>query len=124
MPLHVGIDLASAEEVQESLVRLGERYRRRIYTPAELRECGDDSLRLAARFAAKEATLKALRRRDEAVSWRSIGVVNEAGGAPRLELTGAAAQLARARGVTGLSLSLTHQRPLAAAIVLAEVSER
>jgi holo-[acyl-carrier protein] synthase len=124
MSVQVGIDLVSAEEVRDSLAHLGDRYRDRIYTEAELRECGADVLRLAARFAAKEATMKALRRKDEPLPWRSIGVTTDAVGRPCLELTGPAATLARERRVIRLSVSLTDEAPSAAAIVFAEVEER
>jgi holo-[acyl-carrier protein] synthase len=124
MPVQVGIDLVSAEEVRESLSQHGDRYRHRIYTEAELRECGTDPLRLAARFAAKEATMKALRSEDESLPWRSISVTRNSIGRPSIGLTGRAATIARQVGVTRLRLSLTHGALLAAAIVFADVKER
>jgi holo-[acyl-carrier protein] synthase len=118
----VGIDLVAVEEVREALARHGGRYLERVYTPTELRECGTDERRLAARFAAKEATMKALGRTDEPIPWCAIGVRTDASGTPTLELTGAAAELARQRGVTGLNLSFSLKRRLAAAVVLAQRS--
>jgi holo-[acyl-carrier protein] synthase len=110
-----------AEEVEESLRIHGDRYLRRVYTEEELHDCGSNARRLAARFAAKEAAMKALGRADEGISWRSIAVERGATGSPSLKLTGAAADLARRRGVRELSVSITHQSSLVAAVVLAEI---
>jgi holo-[acyl-carrier protein] synthase len=119
MNVAVGIDLVCAERIQESMREHGERYLHRVYTAAELADCDGDPLRLAARFAAKEATMKVLRRGDEALPWNSIGVRRDGAGRPSIELTGAAAELAEARGVGSLELSLTHDGGYAAAVVLA-----
>jgi holo-[acyl-carrier protein] synthase len=120
MPIAVGIDLVEVEEVEATLHRHGERYLRRIYTDRERHDCAGDPRRLAARFAAKEATMKALRRSHEPLPWRSIGVRLGAAGEPALELSGAAAALAEDRAVNFLSVSVTHERGVAAAVVLAE----
>jgi holo-[acyl-carrier protein] synthase len=120
MSVSVGIDLVKVEQVQESMARHGSRYLQRIYTEQELADSAGDPARLAARFAAKEATMKALGRGDEGIGWRSIAVHRAATGQPTIELSGAAAELARARGVTALAVSLTHEPQHAAAIVLAE----
>jgi holo-[acyl-carrier protein] synthase len=117
--LRVGLDLAGVAGVADSIALHGERYLRRVYTDDELRESGGEPHRLAARFAAKEATMKALDRGDEALPWTSIGVHGDVGGRPQLVLTGAAAELARARGVTSFELSITHDGGYAAAVVLA-----
>src|SRR5258706_12086466 len=73
-PLRVGTDIVAVAEVARSIELFGDRYLRRVYTDAELEYClsrGPNApLHLAARFAAKEAALKALRLGDRAVSWR------------------------------------------------------
>lgn len=111
----------SREEVEQTLRAHGNRYLERIYTPEERAEAGDHPLALAARFAAKEATMKALRHGDEALPWRSIALVHGAGRRPSLRLSGPAADLARRAGVGRLWVSLSYRRCLAAAIVFAEV---
>jgi|SRR5665213_1489966 len=126
MGLRVGIDLVSVGDVEASIDRYAERYLNRVYTPDELSECRatDGTLvteRLATRFAAKEALLKALRTDDEAIPWSDIAVRSGRFGAPSLELTGAAREAARRRGVRHVEVSLTHDGPLAAAVVVAEV---
>jgi holo-[acyl-carrier protein] synthase len=121
MPLEVGIDFVSREEVEEAIRRHGRRYLERVYTPRERADSESNPLRLAARFAAKEATMKALGRGDGPLDWRTIELRQDADGRPTLHLTGAAGELARRAGVEGLSVSLSHRRQLAAAVVLAKV---
>jgi holo-[acyl-carrier protein] synthase len=123
MAISVGIDLVEIDEVLESLRLHGERYLNRVYTEAEQRDCGRDPRRLAARFAAKEATMKALGIADDAVSWRSIEVTHTENGRPSIRLTGAAAVIGQKRGTLTLDLSLTHQRSSAMAVVLAELDD-
>ena len=127
MSISIGIDLTAADAVAGSLRTHGARYLERVYTERERRDCavpagGTDAGRLAARFAAKEATMKALQRDDEPIPWTSIGVCTDGAGRPTLELTGAAAALARRRGATGLAVSLTHEGGFAAAVVIAELA--
>jgi len=118
MPIAVGMDLVDYDEIAEAL-RRGDRYLRRIYTDEELDVCGANPRLLAACFAAKEAAMKALSRTDQPIPWRSIELRMRPGSQPSLELTGAAASLAQERGVTGLSVSVTHGSHSAAAVVLA-----
>jgi holo-[acyl-carrier protein] synthase len=122
MPIAVGIDLVGYEEIEETLGR-GDRYLRRIYTDEELDACGTSPRLLAACFAAKEATMKALSRTDQPIPWRSIELRMRPGTQPSMELTGAAASLALQRGMTGLSVSVTHSSHSAAAVVLASTGD-
>jgi holo-[acyl-carrier protein] synthase len=123
VPLRVGIDLVKASTVAEALAEHGERYLRRVYTDAEVAQCGGpggspDPLRLAARFAAKEAAMKVLRPGDAAVPWPAIEVVRDPAGVPQLTLHGPAAELADDAGLTDFALSLTHEDAYAAAVVV------
>jgi holo-[acyl-carrier protein] synthase len=123
VPLRVGIDLVKANTVAEALAEHGEHYLQRVYTAAEIAQCdgpdgAPDPLRLAARFAAKEAAMKVLRPGDAAVPWPAIEVVRDAGGVPVLTLHGPAAELADAAGLTAFALSLTHEDAYAAAVVV------
>jgi holo-[acyl-carrier protein] synthase len=115
----VAIDIACADEIEESIRVHGQRYLTRVYTTSELRECGTSARRLAARFAAKEATMKVLRRGDEPLPWTSIAVGRDECGSPALQLNGAAADLAERQGLTALALSITDRGGLTAAVVLA-----
>jgi holo-[acyl-carrier protein] synthase len=102
MPTRVGIDLVSVDAVQDAIRLHAERYLERIYTEGELKDCqttdGVDPLRLAARFAAKEATLKVLRPGDEEIPWRAIEVLRYPSGWVGLQLSGPAASLAASAG--------------------------
>jgi holo-[acyl-carrier protein] synthase len=128
MAVRVGIDLVSVDSVEDAISEHADRYLTRIYTDRELDDCrtgdGVDAERLAARFAAKEATLKALRAGEGGIPWKSIGVRREPGGAVELELTGPAATLAANAGVADMSVSLTHEAGYAAAVVVADVTSR
>jgi holo-[acyl-carrier protein] synthase len=121
--MRVGIDLVSVDSVQKAIQLHAEHYLERVYTKDELHDCqtsqGVDPLRLAARFAAKEATLKVLRPADEAVPWNSIEVFRDPAGWVELKLSGSAAALAAASGLSDFSLSITHEDRFASAVVIA-----
>ena len=124
MVIHVGLDLVSVAQVSETLRGpLAARYLARVYTDGEVGDCrtadGIDPQRLAARFAAKEATLKVLAEAD-GVPWRDIEVERASSGAVRLTLHGRAAERAADVGVVDLALSLTHEDGFAAAVVIAD----
>jgi holo-[acyl-carrier protein] synthase len=127
MPVRVGNDLALAESVKDSVDRHGRRYLDRIYTERELADCAGsgrlDHERLAARWAAKEATIKVLRPSSEdAVPWRDIELDRRPGGWTALRLGGRAAELAATAGISDLAVSVAHEAGLASAVVVAEVT--
>ena len=125
MAIRVGTDLMSVESVRSSIRTHKSRYLERVYTERELNDCrtdaGVDPRRLAARFAAKEATMKVLRPNDEAIPWRSIEVRRQPSGWVDIELSGAAAALAADAGVSELALSISHEGELASAVVIARL---
>ncbi|MDA8313284.1 MAG: holo-ACP synthase [Actinomycetota bacterium] len=92
----------------------------RLFTDQEQRDGHGDAQRLAARFAAKEATMKALGRGIGSVGWHDVEVVRLESGEPSLRLSAAAASLAASRGVGSWHLSLTHTANVAIAMVVAE----
>jgi holo-[acyl-carrier protein] synthase len=122
----VGVDLASIEELRQAINQFGERYLHRLFTERELAECqsrADPAPHLAARFAAKEATFKALRLEGPQPPWTSIEVYSDQDGRCELRLTGAAAALASERGIAKLVVSLTHEGDMAAAVVVGSPPE-
>jgi holo-[acyl-carrier protein] synthase len=128
VPIRVGIDLVAVSAVKAALEAAhGERYLERVYTDGELEDCrtpaGVDPERLAARFAAKEATLKVLPIGDEGFALTAIEIRREPSGRVYVQLNGRAAQLARDAGVTDLAVSLTHEDGFAAAVVVAELQD-
>jgi holo-[acyl-carrier protein] synthase len=119
----VGVDLTSVAEVSDAVGRLGDRYLERIYTPHELACCTGTAQvvaeGLAARFAAKEAVLKALRPVGARPPWLSIEVRRVDGGACGIRLSGSARRLAAEAGITEVALSMTHETYWAVAVVVA-----
>jgi holo-[acyl-carrier protein] synthase len=124
MALRIGIDIVDVAEIEDSVARFGDRYLRRIYTQRELEACADGAnvRRLAAHFAAKEATFKAISANDSAIDWRSVEVQLGAHGDATVELSGPAQWLAGSEGIVTLTASVGRTRRHAAAVVVAEGS--
>lgn len=124
MVLGLGTDLTEVARIRRSVERFGSRFLERIYTPGEIAYCfrkKDAAESLAARFAAKEAGAKALGTGiSRGVSWQEFEVRREPSGKPGLWLSGRAGELAAELGIDRISLSLTHTRDLAMAVVVAE----
>lgn len=120
----VGVDLAEVPRIRASFERFGERFRDRIFTPLEIAYCESKANkyeRYAARFAAKEAGMKAIgtgMRRG--VRWVDFEVANLPSGKPTLRFHGVAAQVAERLGVTNVALSLTHTSETSLAHVILE----
>jgi holo-[acyl-carrier protein] synthase len=124
MILGTGVDLAEVHRIRASVDKFGDRFVRRIYTAAEIayvERKANRYERYAARFAAKEAGMKAIgtgwRR---GVTWQDFEVANLPSGKPTLRLHGVAAQIAERLGVRNVSLSLTHTSELGMAHVILE----
>jgi holo-[acyl-carrier protein] synthase len=121
--LGLGTDLVGIERIRKVYARQGERFLERIYTAEERAYCqqaADPAERLAARWAAKEAVMKALGTGWAAgVDFPQIAVV-ATGGAPQLALSGVAATVAEERGIVRWHLSLSHSDGMAIATAIAE----
>jgi holo-[acyl-carrier protein] synthase len=118
----IGIDVVDIERFRTTLERTPS-MRTRLFTQIELdyvEPQSDPIPSLAARFAAREAVMKSLRLGLGAFSFHEVWVERTASGAPSLAITGRAANLARAAGVTSWHLSLTHSDLVAAAYVVCE----
>lgn len=126
--MRIGVDLVSVTRIAESMDRFGDRFVARLFTSREIayatsapaRQAAE---RLAARFAAKEATIKALSLVDEGVDWRNIEVRRDDHGACELELHGSVAEAARNQHVFDLSVSISHEGDHAIAFVVAQAQE-
>jgi holo-[acyl-carrier protein] synthase len=122
----IGVDLVEVVRIEQAVARWGERFLRRVYTPAEIEYCGSRATSLAARWAAKEAVSKALGtgwapQRPHAagwIDWTEIEVERLPSGQPSLRLHGKASQRADALGIFDWQLSLSHTREHAIAMVL------
>jgi holo-[acyl-carrier protein] synthase len=124
MILGIGTDVVEVPRIQQSIDRFGERFVRRIYTDSERSYAGSKANaaeRFAARFAAKEACMKAIGTGwNFGVTWKDFEVVNERSGRPALRLNGVARAVAERLGVRRTSISLTHTGELALAVVILE----
>ncbi len=127
--LRIGVDLVSVTRIQESIDQFGDRFVSRLFTANEIAYATDGSepaqtaQRLAARFAAKEATIKALSLVDEGVDWRNIEVCRDDRGACELELHGSVAEAARRLQVVDILVSLSHEGDHAIAFVVAQAAQ-
>ena len=123
MIVGIGIDLVDLGRMRRAVERGGERFMRRVYSQAE-RDADGGAQRvgvLAARFAAKEAALKALGTGwSEGIGWHEVEVAGIAEGRPELRLLGKAGAIARGRGAVRATVSLHIVGPLAAAAVILE----
>jgi holo-[acyl-carrier protein] synthase len=124
MIVGTGVDLAEVPRIRASIERFGARFIERIYTPAEIayvERKANRWERYAARFAAKEAGMKAIGTGwKRGVRWQDFEVANLPSGKPTLRLHGVAADVADKLGVRNVSLSLTHTAELGMAHVILE----
>jgi holo-[acyl-carrier protein] synthase len=114
-----GVDLIEIGRIKRSLDDFGDRFLNRVYTEREQDFCRNRISELAARFAAKEATSKALGTGIRGIRWREMEILPNRRGKPVLVLHGSAAERAKLLGLTDFSVSLTHSRSDAMAFVVA-----
>jgi holo-[acyl-carrier protein] synthase len=125
--VRVGIDTVSVPAIAESMARFGDRFLARLFTPQEIADAravqGEPAQheRIAARFAAKEAVIKALDLPEAGIGWRDIELTRGGNGRPALALHGRAAAHASAVGVRQWAVSISHERDHACAVVVALV---
>ncbi len=117
--LRVGVDIMDVERIARGVERYGDKFYNRVFTEKERCLCEGNPQRLAARFAAKEATAKALGTGIGAVRWTEIEVDCDSRGRPFLRLHGNAARLAAELNLTTWDISLSHTTTQAVAFVVA-----
>lgn len=118
-PVEAGVDTIEIERIIATLNRFGDRFLRRVFTEREAARYGKRPAELAARFAAKEAVMKALGTGVRGIRWRDIEVVSNRRGKPIVVLHETAARRARLLGFRHIGISLTHSRTDAIAMVVA-----
>lgn len=131
--IYLGTDIVCIPRIQHALERFGERFIRRVYTSAEQKDCGVQSsgftdngtvskkaiAQLAGRWAAKEATAKALGTGWQGIRYTDIEIQRLASGAPAVCLHGAAAAVAARWGECQWQVSISHERDYCVAVVIA-----
>ena|SRR5579864_2902805 len=124
MIVGTGIDIAEVSRIRQSIDRFGDRFLQRVFTEGEIRYCDSKANRFeryAARFAAKEAAMKALGTGwNHGIRWRDCEVVRMPGGRPTIAFHGKAAQFAARLGMKNAALSITHTAEQALAQVILE----
>ena len=119
----VGIDIIEISRITQTVKRWGDRFLLRTYTEGELAYCRGRPPQLAARFAAKEAVMKALGTGIRSVGWRDVEVVRARSGAPSIKLHGRGAKVAKRLALSQVALSLSHSREYAVASVVMEIGD-
>src|SRR5437588_11852258 len=124
MIVGTGIDIADVHRVAEAMERFGNRFLHRVFTEGEMRYCDSKANRVeryAARFAAKEAAMKALGTGwNHGVRWRDCEVVRMSGGRPTIQFHGRAGEFAARLGVKNAAFSIPHNQEQAIAQVILE----
>lgn len=124
MIVGVGTDLCEVHRIKQSVERFGQRFLDRVYTPAEIayvEKKANKYERYAARFAAKEAGMKAISTGLRGgVSWQDFEVTNLPSGQPTLRFSGKALEIAERKGFQRVLLSMTHTAQTAMAVVILE----
>jgi holo-[acyl-carrier protein] synthase len=124
MIVGTGIDIAEVPRIRRAIERFGDRFLHRIFTAGEMRYCDSKANRMeryAARFAAKEAAMKALGTGwNHGVRWRDCEVTRLPGGRPTMAFHGVAAEFATRLGVKNAALSISHTAEQALAQVILE----
>ncbi len=119
-----GVDIIEITRIEQAIDRWGWRFLQRVYTGPERRLCREKPRALAARFAGKEAVMKALGTGTKGISWREIEIMAEPGGQPRVQLYGKAQDKAEELGLGHLAISLSHSQEYAVAFVVGETKKK
>lgn len=124
MIVGTGVDITEVDRIEAALKRFGDRFLKRVFTLAEIRYCTgkpNSAERLAARFAAKEAGMKAIGTGlRHGITWQDVEVVRFPGQRPVLQFHGKAAEFAARLGCKRTHLSLSHTKEQAIAHVILE----
>ena len=114
----VGVDMIETSRVQDVLSKHPERFLSRVFTPEEVAFCRGRVQELAARFAAKEAVMKALGTGARSVAWKDIEILPDRRGKPLVYLYGGALERAGVIGLDAIDISLSHLADMSIAVVV------
>ena len=117
---YIGIDIVEIARIERAIAHRGESFLHRIYTEPELKLCHKKLSSLAARFAGKEAVIKAIGTQTKGISWREIEILADPSGKPLVHLYGKAQNQADSLGLDKLAISLSHSKEYAVAFVVGE----
>ena len=117
---YIGVDLVEIARIERAIVRWGESFLQRVYTELELKSYHKKPSSLAARFAGKEAIIKAFVTQSKGIGWRDIEILADPNGKPLVHLYGKAQNQANSLGLNKLAISLSHSKEYAIAFVVGE----
>lgn len=117
---YIGTDIIEIGRIEKAVSRWGTRFLHRVYTNSELSLCHMKLPSLAARFAGKEAMLKALGTATMGIGWKDIEILSDSGGKPVVRLYSKAQSQANKLNLDNLAISLSHSREHAIALVIGE----
>ncbi len=117
---YIGVDIIEIARIERAVARWGESFLHRIYTDSELKLYYKKPSSLAARFAGKEAVIKAFGTQTKGISWREIEILSDPSGKPSVHLYGKAQRQANNLGLDKLAISLSHSKEHAIAFVVGE----
>ena len=120
---YIGIDIIEITRIEKAVSRWGEGFLHRVYTDPELKLYHNKPSSLAARFAGKEAVIKALGPQTEGIRWREIEILSDSSGKPSVHLYGEAQNRADSLGLDKLAISLSHSKEYAIALVAGETRQ-
>ncbi len=119
---YIGVDIVEISRIKKAIARWGDSFLNRVYTESELKLYRAKLSSLAARFAGKEAVIKALKE-TKGISWQQIEVLSDPDGRPLLRLYGKAQEQARSLGLTNLVIALSDSKEYAIAFVSGETEQ-
>ncbi len=119
--ISVGVDIVEISRIRKAISTWPNSFMERVYTQNEIQTCNNVASRLAARFAAKEAVMKALGTGATGISWHDIEVISEKNGAPSVQLHGKAYDKAQENGIKEFAISVSHSKKYAIAFVIGNV---
>jgi holo-[acyl-carrier protein] synthase len=119
--ISVGTDIIEINRIEQAMLSWQDSFLRRIYTEAELESCQNRASSLAARFAAKEAIMKALGTGAKGISWRDIEILSNSDGAPVVQLHARARSKAEENGIAKFSVTMSHCKEYAVSVVIGDV---
>ena len=116
MTQYIGVDIIEIVRIRRAVTRWGDRFLKRVFTESEIKLYRQKPASLAARFAGKEAVIKALQK-TSGICWKHIEILSETDGKPLLNLYGKAKKQAKNLGLDSLTITLSHSRDYAIAFV-------
>lgn len=117
---HIGVDIVEVARIKKAVACWGERFLQRVYTDSELKLCCNQSPALAARFAGKEAVIKALGGLSKGFRWKEIEILSNLRGKPIVRLHGSMRNRAHNLGLDSFAVSLSDCEEYAVAFVVGE----